>query len=481
MPEDLASPGPQGSQRAPDATQVVSEARPGGEPERPAELEQITGRRFGGREIAIGLIFLLPALIVLGAIVVYPIFFTVWRSFYDRLGDTFIGLDNYREMFTRPSTLISIKNMVIWVVVAPFVATVLGLMFAVLTERIALGTAFKTIIFLPMAVSFLASGVIFRLAFEASPERGLANAMLTTVASVWQHPGPYRDSRPSDTANFENLDPGFQTMSTFGSGDVVKVAMVALPTDRVPHQAALARIPSTEAGAITGVVWLDFSKGGAGQPGVIDPNEVGLPDMAVRAIDRSGSAVSSAKTMPDGTFTLAGIPPGEQVKIELAPQSFKPKWQGIIWLGTRPVTPIGPAIVTISIIIAFLWIWAGFAMMLIAAGLSSMPEEVQEAARVDGATEWQVFRRVTVPLLWPVLMVVLVTLVINVLKIFDLILIIPPGSSQADANVIALELWRVSFGGGRDQGLGSALGVFLFLLVVPVIFFNIRRFRSDEG
>ena len=103
-----------------------------------------------------------------------------------------------------------------------------------------------------------------------------------------------------------------------------------------------------------------------------------------------------------------------------------------------------------------------------------------EAARVDGATEWQVFRRVTVPLLAPVLVVVLVTLMINVLKVFDLVLVIPPGSTQYDANVLALEMWRVSFGGGRDQGLGSALGVLLFLLVLPAMLFNIRRFRREN-
>jgi alpha-glucoside transport system permease protein len=117
---------------------------------------------------------------------------------------------------------------------------------------------------------------------------------------------------------------------------------------------------------------------------------------------------------------------------------------------------------------------------VIGAGLAAIPRDVLEAARVDGASEWQVFRRVTAPLLVPVLLVVLVTLVINVLKIFDLVLVIPPGSVQDNANVIALEMWRVSFGGARDQGLGSALSVFLFLLVLPAMAFNIKRFRSER-
>lgn len=88
------------------------------------------------------------------------------------------------------------------------------------------------------------------------------------------------------------------------------------------------------------------------------------------------------------------------------------------------------------------------------------------------------FRRVTVPLLAPVLAVVTVTLMINVLKIFDLVFIIAPGSSQDDANVLALELYRKGF--AEDQpGIASAISVFLLLLVIPVMWFNIRRLRRE--
>jgi alpha-glucoside transport system permease protein len=106
---------------------------------------------------------------------------------------------------------------------------------------------------------------------------------------------------------------------------------------------------------------------------------------------------------------------------------------------------------------------------------------VLEAARTDGATEWQVFRRVTVPLLAPVLSVVFITMVINVLKVFDIVLSLAPGSVQDDANVIALAMWRESFAGANDFGLGSAIAVFLFLLVIPVILLNIRRFRTEQA
>ncbi len=128
---------------------------------------------------------------------------------------------------------------------------------------------------------------------------------------------------------------------------------------------------------------------------------------------------------------------------------------------------------------AYIWIWAGFAMVVIAAGLAAISRETLEAARTDGATEWQVFRRVTVPQLWPVLTVVFITMLINVLKVFDIVIALAPGSVQDDANVIALDMWRTSFGGISDFGYGSAIAVFLFLLVIPILLLNIRTFRRE--
>ena len=99
-------------------------------------------------------------------------------------------------------------------------------------------------------------------------------------------------------------------------------------------------------------------------------------------------------------------------------------------------------------IIAYIWIWAGFSMVVIAAGLAAIPRDVLEAARTDGGSEWQVFRRVTVPLLAPVLTVVFITMLINVLKVFDIVLSVAPGSVQDDGTVIALaDVARVLHGG----------------------------------
>jgi alpha-glucoside transport system permease protein len=157
--------------------------------------------------------------------------------------------------------------------------------------------------------------------------------------------------------------------------------------------------------------------------------------------------------------------------VAIGPDNFEEPFGGVEWLGPNLITP--------AVMIAYIWVWAGFAMVVIGAGLAALPRDVLEAARTDGASEAQVFRRVTVPLLRPVLVVVFVTMLINVLKVFDIVLSVAPAASQDDANVIALAMWRTAFGGVNDFGLGSAIAVFLFLLVIPILLLNIRNFRRE--
>ena len=430
-----------------------------------------------GRERAIGysprlaFLFLLPALIVLGALVIYPIFYTVVRSLFDRAGSSFIGIDNYREMFELEATRRAIRNNAIWVVVAPTLATGIGLIFAVLAERVRWQTAFKVAVFMPMAISFLAAGVIFRLVYEQEPERGVANAVVTSVVDAFRPPGDLAGTRPSEPGAVRRADGGYGTAQSFRPGGVVGIGLVGLTPDRIPKDATLARAPTSgRSGVLRGVVWLDFTRGGGGQPGAVDPTERGLPGVDVQAV-RDGDVVATATTARNGSFTLDGLERGTY-QVRLPASNFREPYGGVDWLGPTLVTP--------AVIAGFLWIWIGFAMIVIGAGLAAIPRETLEAARTDGANEWQVFRRVTAPLLRPVLLVVLVTLMINVLKIFDLVFVIAPPSVQDDANVVALEMWRVSFGGARDQGLGSALSVLLFVLVIPAMIFNIRRLRSEE-
>ncbi len=418
--------------------------------------------------------FLLPALVLLGALVAYPIGWSVVRSLFGADGFArFVGLRNYVSVFTDHQTLTALKNNAVWVVVAPTLTTALGLVFAVLTERVRWGTAFKLVVFMPMAISMLAAGIIFRLVYDQDPSKGVANAVVVGVHDTFFKASAYPGARPRAGGDLTAAGAGgYTTRTAFSPGSTAALPLVGIAPAALPgaRQAAVpAHCPS---GAVCGTVWLDFSPGG-GTPGRIDPGEKALAGVRVQAV-RDGRNVATATTAADGTFVLpAAEVAGGPVRLSLPGSDFTAQYRGVTWLG--------PTLVTWSIIGAYIWMWTGFAMVLIAAGLAGVPGEVLEAARVDGANEWQVFRRVTVPLLAPVLGVVLVTLVINVLKIFDLVYVIAPGTTQQDANVLALQLYLSSFGGGNDQGVGSALGVLLLVLVLPAVFFNIRRFRKERA
>ncbi|MFF7215747.1 carbohydrate ABC transporter permease [Streptomyces sp. NPDC008238] len=428
-------------------------------------------RRRSRRARLTAIVFALPALALLGALVGYPILFSVGRSLFDASGDRFVGLANYQEMFSDPASLKAVRNTAIWVVAAPGLLTGVGLVLAVLTEKIRWATAFKLLIFMPMAVSFLAAGITFRLVYDQDPQRGVMNAVAVAVHDTFNDSSAYPGARPRGTEVLEESgDGGYQAVARVEPGRDVTLGLVGLPPASLPAQARPAAPAEASDDAVTGVVYLDFVPGGGGTPGAVDPQERGLPHMAVE-LTRNGAVVATATTGDDGSFRFPDAKDGPY-GVRLPGKNFAEPYAGIDWLGPTLVTP--------AIIGAYLWIWTGFSMVLIGAGLASLPRETLEAARMDGASEWQIFRRITVPLLAPVLGVVFVTLVINVMKVFDLVYIIAPGPVLEDANVLALQMWLVSFGGGNNQGLGSAIGVVLLLLVLPAMALNIRRFRRSN-
>ncbi|WP_235447507.1 ABC transporter permease [Streptomyces sioyaensis] len=435
-------------------------------------------RRSVRRRRRIAAIFLLPALLLLGALVAYPIVFSVVRSMYDASGNTFVGAGNYTAMFQDPATLRAIRNSAIWVVFAPALLTGLGLVLAVLTEKIRWKTAFKLLMFMPMAISFLAAGIIFRLTYEQDPQRGVLNAVAVGIHDQFEGQSasfPTAKARLGDKQLTKGHDGSYRTTHRTGPGHIANLGLVGVaPKDMPPtaRPAAPAAKSPAGSGEVRGVVYLDFTPGGGGTTGAVDRGERGLPKLTVEAVDSHGKVAATATTGPDGSYRLPHLAPGSYA-VQLPAKDFAAPYGGVPWLG--------PALITPAIIGAYMWIWTGFALVLIGAGLSSMPRDVLEAARMDGANEWQVFRRITVPLLGPVLGVVFVTMVINVMKVFDLVYIIAPGPVQQDANVLALQMWLVSFGGGNNQGLGSALGVLLLLLVVPAMALNIRRFRRSQS
>ncbi|MEO6827159.1 MAG: ABC transporter permease subunit [Microbacteriaceae bacterium] len=449
-------------------TGLVTAAEPRGEGDR----KHPPRRRARGWNTGIALGFLAPALVLLGVLVAYPVIYSIWRSLYDAAGANFLGLGNYIEMFTDPATFTAIRNNVIWVVIVPVTVTILGLIFAVLMDKIKWSIAFKLIVFMPMAISMVAAGVIFRTTFQESPQLGVVNAAIVGVNNIFGGGSAYPNARPREDTGTTLKGGAVDSKDSVAPGDQQNFPLVAIKPADVPASAKNAvTAPKPAADSITGTVWLDFVRGGGGTNGKVGDEKKGLPGVTVNAIDSGGTVVATGTTADDGTYTIPSVPNGNYT-VALPAENFTAHFAGVSWLG--------PSLVTAVVILSYIWIWAGFAMVMIASGLSAMDRNLQEAARMDGANEWQVFRRITAPLLSPVLIVVFVTLIVNVLKIFDLVYVIPPPSSLPDATVIAVQMWTVSFGGGNNQGLGSALAILLLVLVLPFMIINVRRFRMER-
>jgi alpha-glucoside transport system permease protein len=431
--------------------------------------------RRGGRARAlwrrhrIAIAFLAPAAVLLGVWIVYPTVYTIVRSLFDRDGSNFVGLDNYGELFSQDILVTAIKNNALWLAVVPALVTAIGLVFAVLIERVRWSLAFKTVVFMPMAISLFAAGVIWRVMYEKDPDIGAVNASIDAVADAVDPPGALPDAQPSTGDLSGSTKRGLTLQRPVSPGQVAQLGLTAIPPKDVPKDARQARAPPPAAGAIAGVVWRDFKPGG-GKPGKVESGELGLPSVTVELEELGGKKVAETKTGSDGAFAFDDVEGGEH-RLAIGAETFEEPFQGVSWLGEDLIVP--------AVMLAYIWVWAGFAMVVIGAGLAAIPRDLLEAARTDGGTEWQVFRRVTVPLLRPVLAVVFVTMLINVLKVFDIVLSVAPASSQDDANVIALAMWRTAFGGVNDFGLGSAIAVFLFLLVIPILLLNIRNFRRE--
>lgn len=275
------------------------------------------------------LVFLLPAGLLLLIGMIYPAIRTVVLSFFDGKGEKAVGFDNYVWMFSDESIQQVLRNTLLWVVLVPLVATATGLIYAILIDKTRTEALAKALVFLPMGISFVGAGIIWKFvyAFNANSDEqiGLLNQL---------------------------------------------------------------------------VVWL----GGDAQP----------------------------------------------------------------WLLNGPWN-------NLFLIIVMIWIQTGFATVVLSASIKAIPGEIVEAARLDGVNAWQMFWRVTVPSIRPALVVVLVTMSIAALKLFDLVRTMTAGNfgTSVVANEMYTQAFRLS-----QQGRGSAMAVFLFLLVTPIIIYQVRAMRA---
>ena len=217
---------------------------------------------------------------VLTVWIIYPAVYTIVRSFFGQQGylGTWVGFANYKRIFTTHELLIAIRNNAIWVAVVPAFVTAFGLIFAVLTEQVRWSVAFKTVIFLPMAISAFATGVTWRIMYQQDPNLGAINALGKAARTSSPLPACFR-APPLDTRRDpeprwpdpEDAAPSWRSRIDRADRD---------PADRVPSGAKQAVAPKPRPSDIVGTVWRDFKPGG-GVPGKVEQGELGLPGVSV--------------------------------------------------------------------------------------------------------------------------------------------------------------------------------------------------------
>ncbi len=201
------------------------------------------------RRYAVAAAFLAPAIVLLGVWIVYPAVYTIVRSFYGKSGfGDFVGIDNYKTMFNTSTITTAIKNNAIWVGVVPATITAIGLVFAVLTERIRWSLAFKTAVFMPMAISLFAAGVIWRIMDRQEPGIGAVNAVVGSFHDTFSPPGALSDALPSSDAEVGSPASGIVLKKPLNPGDVALLGLTGIPPDQVPKGARQATRPARRSG-----------------------------------------------------------------------------------------------------------------------------------------------------------------------------------------------------------------------------------------
>jgi len=150
---------------------------------------------------------------------------------------------------------------------------------------------------------------------------------------------------------------------------------------------------------------------------------------------------------------------------------------GIVRIG--PISWLGdPTFVNAALIAVGIWGSTGFATVILSAALKGIPTEILEAARTDGANEFQIFWRIIVPMVSLPISVLAVTLIVNVIKLFDIPYVMTQGGPGDASRVIAFEMYKQNFAAGQ-YGKAAAVAVVMLVILIPVMIFNVRRFRSS--
>jgi alpha-glucoside transport system permease protein len=142
------------------------------------------------------------------------------------------------------------------------------------------------------------------------------------------------------------------------------------------------------------------------------------------------------------------------------------------WLSEKPWN-------NLLLMVIMIWMQTGFSMVVLSSAIKAIPAEIIEAARIDGASELQVFRRITIPSILPTIVVVTTYMVINALKVFDIVFVL--GNAEANGTEVIAERMIRWFFIRNNSGHASAIAVILFIAVIPVMVWNVRKFREQES
>src|SRR3989441_3208260 len=253
-----------------------------------------------------------------------------------------------------------ISPIAIWVAVVPAFVTAIGLIFAVLIERIRWSVAFKTVVFLPMAISAFATGVTWRIMYLQDPSQGAINALGRSVSDAVTPPGVLPRAVPS-TGLLQPHGGGLLLKTPLHPGGVALLGLTGIAPADLPSGSRQAAQPTPKPGNIEGVVWRDFKPGG-GKPGVVEQGELGIRGVTVELRNSSGDVVQSAKTEASGAFDFTNVAAGTY-NAGIGGAAFAQPVCGYSSLRAKLVTP--------SLLLALILILAGLSLVGVAAGASA--------------------------------------------------------------------------------------------------------------
>ena len=299
----------------------------------------------------------------------------------------------------------TIPNNLWWIFSVIIFAVSLGLTVAVLADRSKGENIAKSLIFLPMAISFVGASVIWRLIYVARPPQDPQTGVFN---SLWVLVGEWSTSTTAST--------------------VIAIILGLI---------------------IVGLLYLAWRGWQADSPAM------------------AGGLLVLVVLLGWGIYRFVGPGIGGAVVSEVTGEVIA---DPVLFIQSAPWN-------NFWMMVVFIWIQTGFAMVIFSAAIKAVPTDLIEAARIDGATETQTFWRVTVPQIFPTIGVVVTTLIVTVLKVFDIPKVMTNGNF--DTQVLANEMWERAFT-QLNFGLGSAVAVVLFLGVLPVMYINIRRMQRER-